>query len=237
MISIADRPKLKFQSTFSNIIAVGGFITLMLGIVLPYINSKFMSMSFGLMLGGMILSVIGIYILNRWGRKPRPEESLDNALKKLPDSFRLYHFSGLLCKHILLSPYGVTLFHTINWEGVFVYKNKRWKEMINLGRAIRFPLEQHLGDPSKLMLNAEQEIRDYFKQLLGENNIPQIRPVIIFLHPKTKLEIEKSAIPVCKVDALKKHIPIKGAKMPDEQYEKIKSALDGLYKPGLELKI
>jgi hypothetical protein len=237
MISIANRPKLKSDATFANTLSLGGFATLLISVVLPYIKPEFAQATIGLLLGGLILTTVGIYLGNRWARKPRPEASLEGALKKFPDSYRLYHYSKLPCKHILLSPFGVVLFHTINWEGVFSYKKGRWREYINFGRAIRYPLEQHLGNPSKVALGVEQSMRDYFKQKLGENNPIPIHSMIVFLHFKTNLDIENPSIPVYLIDGLKKKVPSKGEKLPDEVYSQLRSILDEQFTPQMELRV
>lgn len=236
MISIANRSKIKSQATFSNIIAVGGFITLLLGVVIPYIKPEYAEITFGFIIVGAVLSIAGVYMANRWVRLPRPEQSLDEALKKFPDSYRLYHYSGLLSQHILLSPYGITLFHTINWEGVFKYKNKRWKETISFGRAIRYPLEQHLGDPTKKSIKTKQEMRNILEKSLGGKLEIDIKSMIVFLHNKVRLDIENSVIPVYKIDILKKQIISKGTRMPEEIYNQIKSVLDSYYSPQMEQK-
>lgn len=237
MISIADRPKLKSMATFTNVLAVGGFMTLLGSVILPYFKPEFTTVAYGLMGGGIILSVVGIYLANRWVRPPRPEKSLDEALKKFPNSFRLYHYSGLPCRHILLTPFGIVLLHIINWEGVFTYKNGRWKERINLGRAIRYPLEQHLGDPTKTALTVEQAVKEFFKNTLSEHDALHFYSMVVFLHPKIRLDVENPTIPVFSIDVLKKKIPAKGEKMPEALYQQIQSTLDGRYPFQSELKI
>lgn len=237
MISIADRPKLKSMATFTNVLAVGGFATLLGSVVLPYFKPEFTLAAYGLMGSGIVLSVVGIYLANRWVRPPRPETSLDAALKKFPDSYRLYHYSGLPCKHILLTPYGIVLFHAFNWDGTFSYKNGHWKEHIKLGRAIRYPLEQHLGDPTKIALTVEQAMQDYLKSLLGEQGDLRLQSMVVFLHPRVKLDIENPAIAVSLIEGLKKKIPAKGERMPEALYQQIQTVLDKHYSPQSELKV
>ncbi len=237
MISLANRPKLRSNSTFANVLSLGGFATLLLSVVLPYIKPEFIQATIGLLLGGLILSTIGIYLANRWARKPRPETSLEGALKKFPDSYRLYHYSNLPCKHILLSPFGVVLFHTINWEGVYSYKDGRWREYINFGRAIRYPLEQHLGNPTRTALSVEQNMRDYFKAKMGDISALPIHSTIVFLHFKTKLDVENPPVPVYLIDGLKKKVPAKGEKLPEALYSHLKEILDEQFTPEMELKV
>ena len=75
----------------------------------------------------------GIYFANRWVRKPRPEDSLAEALRTLGDGYNLYNYTCLPGKHVLLMPNGVMVFETINLAGDFSYLNGRWKEKMNPG--------------------------------------------------------------------------------------------------------
>ena len=47
--------------------------------------------------------MVGIYFANRWVRKPRPEESLDKALKSFDDHYRIYHYPYRPCRATISS--------------------------------------------------------------------------------------------------------------------------------------
>lgn len=55
---------------------------------------------------GFILSQVGIFYTNRFGRSPRPDQELDNALKGLDDQYVLYHYQSPV-DHLLIGPAGI----------------------------------------------------------------------------------------------------------------------------------
>ena len=93
--------------------------------------------------------MVGIYYANRWVRKPRPEDRLEKVLKGLGDGYVLFHYPHLPADHILLSPAGVTVLETVNLDGAYSYLDGKWKESMTIGRALRYIVEEHLGDPTR----------------------------------------------------------------------------------------
>ena len=54
---------------------------------------EWIAIAYLLLFGGLALSQIGLYYGNRWGRRPRPDEQIDQALKGLDDRFAMYHYT------------------------------------------------------------------------------------------------------------------------------------------------
>lgn len=205
----------------SNIMSIGGLFTLLASVVLPLFAPAMSSLSLILMIAGLGVSMVGIYFANRWVRKPRPEDQLNKAFKSLSDSNHLYHYLSLPCDHILLSPGGVVILETVGLGGIFAYRKGKWKESMTMGRAVRWIVEEHLGDP----IRAAQEAEGYLRHQLSKMGIPEgkvpIKPVVVFTHPAVELEVENSPIPVVQVDKLRKHIPTNTAKMDEVFYQKL----------------
>ena len=59
-----------------------------------------------LLVVGFILTQISLYIGNRWGRSPRPDEMLDKNLKGLGRKYTIYHYSAPVA-HLLVGPAGI----------------------------------------------------------------------------------------------------------------------------------
>jgi hypothetical protein len=223
---LIDQVKISRRRRLSNIASIGGLILLLASAVLPLSQPGYSAYSTVLMIVGLAMAMIGIFFANRWVKKPRPEDRLDNALKSLGDFHRLYHYPKLPCDHVLLTPWGMLVLETINLEGEFHYKDGRWKEKIGLGRALRYIVEEHLGNPIKSALACE----DYIKRQLNEatpqgREIP-VRSVVVFVHPAAVLEVENPETPVCKVDKLRRYINIKSSKLPVDLYDRARKFLD-----------
>ena len=223
---LIDQAQVQRKRRLSNVASIGGLFLLLASVVLPLIRTEYAIYSTILMVLGLAVAMIGIYFANRWVKKPRPEDRLDDALKSLSDFHCLYHYPKLPCDHVLLTPWGVLVLETINLEGEFHYREGRWKEKMGLGRALRYIVEEHLGNPIKSALASEA----YLKSRLNENiptgrEIP-VHSVVVFVHPSAVLDVENPETPVCKVDKLRRYVNIKAGKLPVDVYDGARKFLD-----------
>ena len=223
---VIDQAQVQRKRRLSNVASIGGLFLLLASVVLPLLKPEFATYSTILMVLGLAVAMIGIYFANRWVKKPRPEDRLDDALKSLNDFHCLYHYPKLPCDHVLLTPWGVLVLETINLEGEFHYREGRWKEKMGLGRALRYIVEEHLGNPIKSALASEA----YLKSRLNENTpagreIP-VHSVVVFVHPSAVLDVENPETPVCKVDKLRRYVNIKAGKLPVDVYDGARKFLD-----------
>jgi hypothetical protein len=226
MKAILDARKVARRARFANLASLSGLLTLLAATLLPYFLPRSQLLASILMVVGLFTAMVGIYFANRWVRKPRPEMVLDEELKSLSNSYRLYHYAHKAADHLLLTPFGLTVLETVNLEGRFVYKNGRWKEFMRLGRALRYIVEEHLGDPIKAALSAQGFLqRELSQKIEGGEAIP-IQAVVVFTHPRCVLEVEETSVPVVKADQLKRVIPQKGTKLPEGLYRRLQAFLD-----------
>ncbi len=171
---------------------MGGLLLLLTSVVLPLFFVKLASLSFVTMVIGLIFAMVGIYFANRWVRKPRPEDQIEKALKGLGDTYSIFHYPRLPIDHILLTPFGILIIETISYAGLFTYRDGKWKEAMTLGRAFRYVVEEHLGDPTKMVESEAQSLREKLIQLQLPN-IP-IKTVVLFCHPGAHVEARKSTL-------------------------------------------
>lgn len=226
MKSIINQAKIRQRATISNVASVGGLLVLLLSVVIPLFWPAGVKLAPWLMALGMAVAMIGIYFANRWVKKPRPEDRLDAALKSLGDAYRLYHYTRLPADHVLLTPSGVLVIETVNLEGSFSYKDGRWREQISMGRALRYIVEEHLGDPVAAAQSSVQAIKSRLEERLADGSKMPVRGVVVFTHPRARLEIANPLLPVIPVDKLKKLAADKGARLPAQVYEQARAILD-----------
>jgi hypothetical protein len=226
MKSIIDHKKISRRAWFANVASLGGMFILLWSIVMPLFRPQAGILAPLTMVLGVGVAMVGIYFANRWIRKPRPEDSLDTALKGLGDSYRLYHYPPLPCDHVLLTPQGVVVMEVNNLGGSFTYSAGRWKERMTIGRALRYIVEEHLGNPTQAAIDGADFIRRRLgERIQGGDKIP-VQPVVVFVHPAARLELNETPVPVCKADKLKKVASIKGGKLPPEIYEQVRGFLE-----------
>jgi len=227
---IIDRQKVNTRAQFANLASVGGLILLLASVVIPLFLPGWISFSSILFVIGLGSAMIGIYFANRWVRKPRPEESLDKALKSLDDHYHIYHYPSLPCDHILLTPAGLIALEVVNLNGSFSYRQGHWKEAMTIGRALRYIVEERVGDPVAFSQGITAELgRLVGRELGGEAKIP-IKALTVFTHPAVELEIEGPSIPVCRVEKLRKQMGLSADRLTPNVYERLSSYLERMTK-------
>lgn len=228
---IIDRQKVNARAQAANLASVGGLVILLASVVLPLFLPDLAKFSLIMMVVGLGLAMIGIYFANRWVRKPRPEESLDKALKSLAEQYHLYHYPSLPCEHILLTPFGLVAFEVVNLNGSFSYRNGRWQEAMTIGRALRYIVEERVGDPVVSAQATIAELQARFAKELGAGLSLPVKALTVFTHPGVLLEIEEPSVPACKVEKLRKQVSVSGPRLDPETYEKLSSFLERVTLP------
>ncbi len=224
-----DRQKLNARAQAANIASVGGLVLLLVSVAAPLFLPKSSGIWTLLMIVGAVGAMVGIYLANRWVRRPRPEDSLNKALKSLDDHYRLYHYpSSLPCEHILLTPTGLLAMEVVNLSGYFSSRNGRWKEAMTIGRALRYFVEERVHDPVALSAALVQELDNRMETEFGGAIRAPVKALTVFTHPATELEIEGGPIPACKIEKLRKQVNVQGERLAPEAYEKISAWLDRL---------
>ena len=185
---------------------------------------------FGTMLLALILTQVSMFFGNRFGRRPRPDESLDMALKGIPGEYLLYHFVTP-ASHLLLGPAGLWILMPYHQKGKATYSKNRWKGSGGgfLQGYMRIFGQESLGRPDIESASEVSGLEKYFKQNLPEGATPPaINVVLVFLDPDIEVDAEESPIPAMQAKKLKDFIRkvSKEQPMPQAEVERIKAALE-----------
>lgn len=211
-----NKPKIDERARLSNIASVGGLVLLLASVILPLFLPAWASAAYILMFIGMGIAMVGIYFANRWVRKPRPEESLADALKSFDNKYCLFHYPSLPCDHLLLTPSGVVVLEVVNLAGNFSYKNGKWKEAMTVGRALRYIVEERVRNPILAAKQFAQELEEILQKQFGVDCCIPVRSMVVFTHPLVQLDIESAPIPVCSVHRLRKQLTGKTTRLTPE---------------------
>jgi hypothetical protein len=227
MKSYIDRQKIKARAQAAHIASVGGLLVLLVSVAIPLFLPQWSGITSVIMVIGAGGAMVGIYLANRWVRRPRPEESLDKALKAFDDNYRIYHYpSSLPCEHILLTPGGLVALEVVNLNGSFTYRDGRWKEAMTIGRALRYIVEERVSDPVILAQSMVRELSDRFSREFAGQVTPQVKALTVFTHPGVDLEVSGGPIPACKIDKLRRQASTPGARLTPDAYDKLSSYLE-----------
>ena len=106
MIILRDEKRIKRMTFIAKLFSYGGMVILLGGLALVFIMEDFdrvIWLQMGALFIGWLAAQVGIYLTPRYVRKPRPDQVLDEALRKVARNGRLYHFL-LPAPHVLLTP-------------------------------------------------------------------------------------------------------------------------------------
>jgi len=228
MKSIADTHKLDRRARIAQALSFGGMLLLLAGVVLlfwkPEPISNATPLAEVLLFSGFIIANVGIYLANRWLKRPRPEDVLDAGLKPLGSACRLYHYL-LPTDHVLLTPSGVVVFEVVTLGGHFTYRNERWNQKFNLARTLRFFVEEQLGDPIRRAQNNAKKIQALIMKSISNEPLP-VEPMVVFVNPLAELDLDNPPIPITNGHKLNKRLPLQQKELMTEVYAQTRAVLD-----------
>jgi hypothetical protein len=228
MKSIADTHKLERRARIAQSLSLGGLLLLLGGIVLlfwrPEPLPEATPLAGPLLLIGFIAANTGIYLANRWLKRPRPEDVLDFGLKPLGGACRLYHYL-LPADHVLLTPTGIVVFEVVTLGGSFIYRNGRWKQKFSLARTLRFFVEERLGDPIHRARKNAKKIQALIAESIPDALLP-VEPMVVFVNPLAELDVDDPPIPVTNGRKLNKRLPLPPKELAAQVYAQVREALE-----------
>jgi hypothetical protein len=169
-----------------------------------------------------------MYMGNRYGRSPRPDEKLDAGLKGLPGDFTFYHYTTP-ASHVLVGPAGVWVVLPYHQRGLVTFSKNRWKMSGGgfLQSYMRIFGQENIGRPD---LEVESEINNLKKHLakrMDGSAIPEINAVLVFTNDEVEIEAGDASLPAVKLKQLKELMrqKAKERKFPTQTVNEINSIL------------
>ena len=229
---IKNEKLIKRNSIIGQWTSIGALLVLGGGMYMSFsnpANSNIVTYSIVALVFGFILTQVGMYMGNRWGRSPRPDEKIDAALKGLPGDYTLYHFITP-ASHLLVGPAGVWTLLPYRQRGVVTYTKNRWR--VGNGGFMQTYMsifgQEGIGRPD---LEAGGEIaglkRLFAKQQLSEGELPELQAALVFMHDEVDLQVTDTPMPAIKIKQLKDFMRQRAKDKPISamQLAAIKSAL------------
>ena len=204
---IKNEKLIRRNAKFGQWTSLAALAILGLGMYISFQRPELFGYSIASLLIGFTLTQVGMYLGNRFGRTPRPDEKLDAGLKGLPGDFSIYHYSTPV-SHLLVGPAGVWVLMPYHQRGVVTYKNNRWR-MSGGGffqGYMRIFGQESLGRPEA---EADGEIRALKKHLakhMEEAEIPDIQAALVFTSADVQVDSVEAPLPAMKLKQLKDFI-------------------------------
>jgi hypothetical protein len=147
----------------------------------------------------MLISQYGILLSNRWGKHPRVDEVIDQALKGLDSKYTLFHYE-LGANHALIAPSGLFALVPVLADGEITFDGEKWwRTRVRRGKTKKRALKNLTSD-------AAIEVRAFNKALqkkLNDQELPEVKPILVFLHSDTAVNTENAPIPAVHFKKLK----------------------------------
>ncbi len=171
-------------------------------------QSQMTYISFISLLVGFVLSQVGIYFGNRWGRRPRVDERITAALKGLTKDYTLYNFLTPV-NHLLVGPAGVWIIEAYYQRGTIVYEGNKWKQKgggVLLGY-LKIFAQEGLGRPELDVKTDTDSLAEALKKAFGEGQeIPPIHAALVFTDARAEVKADDAPVPTIKIEQLKELI-------------------------------
>lgn len=209
--------------------SLSGLLILVVGFIISYRwqTPVMIAVTWTLLVLGMIVSSVGVYLADKWVRVPRADEALESALKGFDDRYCLYNYT-LPADHVLVSPYGVTVFTVRRHEDTVRYIAGKWKHEQSWLKRLRSLSRERIGDPVAQVERDVDRLERLVEQELSDAEIP-VNGVIVFTHPDVALHIDGVPADVVHVKKLKGYIRragSRGERLRDELVSDLQEALD-----------
>ena len=152
---------------------------------------------------GFVLFQVSNFFINRFGRRPRPDEVLAACLKGLTKDYTLYVFMSPV-NYLLVGPAGVWILEPYYQRGSISFQKDRWQQRGG-GFAVAYGKlfgQEGLGRPD-LELKADMDtLTKEFKKSFGEN-APAVHAALVFYDPRVELDVEDAPTPTMRAKDLK----------------------------------
>jgi hypothetical protein len=215
------------NARIGQISSIVGLLVLAGGMYISFAQPAYFNLSLLALVIGFALSQVGIYFGNRWGRRPRPDEILNQALKGLDGRYNLYHYKTPAA-HLLVGPSGVWALMPRSIRGLITYdeKSKRWRQKGG-NLYLKIFAQESLGRPDLELTSEVASIENYLKKIFPDQEVPDVQGVLIFTNDKTEVEADNAPMPTLHVSKLKDFVrkTAKGKPVSLDQIKQIQEAL------------
>jgi len=123
---IKNEKLIKRNAAIGSWTSLAALVVLGLGMYISFTRTELFAYSLVALVLGFTLTQIGMYMGNRFGRSPRPDEKLDAGLKGLQNEFVMYHYTTP-ASHLLVGPAGVWVIMPYHQRGQVTFKKNRWR--------------------------------------------------------------------------------------------------------------
>lgn len=228
MIILRDEKRIARLSLLAKVASYGGMAILLVGLALAFVTTDFERVfvyQLIALLIGWIGSQIGIYLMMRYGRSPRPDEVLDEAVRRVAKNSRMYHYL-LPAPHTLLTPQGVIVFNPRPNTGKISVNGDKWQQAGGFLR--RLFGQEPIGNPTQEIERMVEGLANFIRKNAPEVEEVPVGAIIVFTAKGgADFDLKNSRIPAMHYTKVKGFMrQQKRDPLSKEVYEAIQRAFD-----------
>ena len=203
MKTISNDKMIKRNGRIGNITSLASIVILGVGMFFSFkdTDGTYLTLTFSCLIVGFLMFQVGNYYMNKFGKPPRPDQTISTALKGLDDKYTLYHYMTPV-SHLLLGPSGIFCLLPYNQPGSISYNEtrKRWKQSGGNFFLKTFGGE-NLGRPD---VDANYAVSDIARFLAKKNvDLGNVTPESIIVFTSSKATVNTEGYPGSAVTAEK----------------------------------
>jgi hypothetical protein len=187
--------------------SLGALGVLGLGMYLSFQRPDLFTYAVAALILGFLMTQVGMYFSNRWGRSPRPDEQLDAGLKGLPGEATIYHYVTPV-PHLLVGPMGVWVLLPYRQRGRLTYQGNRWR--LRGGGFMQGYMsifgQEGLGRPDLDAAGQIEAMKKFLSKNMAEAEIPAINAALVFTNDELEIDGANPTLPALPLRKLKDFI-------------------------------
>jgi len=226
---IKNEKLIKRNATIGNWTSLAALAILGGGMYISFKRQELFVYSLIALLVGFTLTQIGMYMGNRFGRSPRPDEKLDAGLKGLQNEFVMYHYTTP-ASHLLVGPAGVWVVMPYHQRGQVEFKKNRWQIKGGgfLQGYMRIFGQEGLGRPDIEIDGELRSLNKYLSKKMDQSQLPEINALMVFTNDDVEINGEDAPIPALKLKQVKDFMrqKAKEKKLSAETLTELKTAFE-----------
>ena len=226
---IKNEKLIKRNATIGNWTSLAALAILGGGMYISFKRQELFVYSLIALLVGFTLTQIGMYMGNRFGRSPRPDEKLDAGLKGLQNEFVMYHYTTP-ASHLLVGPAGVWVVMPYHQRGQVEFKKNRWQIKGGgfLQGYMRIFGQEGLGRPDIEIDGELRSLNKYLSKKMDQSHLPEINALMVFTNDDVEINGEDAPVPALKLKQVKDFMrqKAKEKKLSAETLTELKTAFE-----------
>jgi hypothetical protein len=225
---IKNEKLIQRNGKIGNFTSLAALVVLGLGMYISFTRTELFIYSLAALLVGFTLTQIGMFMGNRYGRSPRPDEKLDAGFKGLPNEYAIYHYMTPV-SHLLVGPAGMWVIKPYHQRGQVTFRKNRWQMKGGgfLQSYMRIFGQESIGRPDLETDSEINSLKKYLAKQMDESDIPEIKSLIVFTSDEIEIDADDAPVPTLKAKQLKDFMrqKAKGKVISTETLNRIRALL------------